>query len=92
MTPIKPIYRSPAAFSEQANKINELVAAMNALRSLRGEGNITVTLTDTDGIVTDKGSGKSSGLPAGVTFEEFTICDSGSPATRWLATWTSDPS
>ncbi len=29
---------------------------------------------------------------AGGTFEEFTICVSGSPATRWLPTWTADPS
>lgn len=26
------------------------------------------------------------------TYEEFTICDSGTPATRWWQTWTSDPS
>lgn len=38
------------------------------------------------------GGGGGGGLPAGYTFEEFTICDSGSPATRYWPTWTSDPS
>lgn len=32
------------------------------------------------------------GFAPGFTYEEFTICDSGSPASRWIATWTSDPS
>ena len=31
-------------------------------------------------------------VDTGATFEEFTICDSGTPATRWWPTWTSDPS
>lgn len=31
-------------------------------------------------------------LPTGYTYEEFTICDSGTPASRWWPTWTSDPS
>ena len=31
-------------------------------------------------------------VATGATFEEFTICDSGTPATRWWPTWTSDPS
>ena len=30
-------------------------------------------------------------IAAGATFEEFTICDSGTPASRWIPTWTSDP-
>lgn len=30
-------------------------------------------------------------IASGATFEEFTICDSGSPASRWLPTWTADP-
>jgi len=32
-----------------------------------------------------------AGLPAGYTFEEFTICDSGEPATRWWPTWLTNP-
>jgi hypothetical protein len=36
--------------------------------------------------------GGGSGLPADYTFEEFTICVSGSPETRWWPTWESDPS
>jgi hypothetical protein len=31
-------------------------------------------------------------VATGATFEEFTICDSGTPATRYWPTWTSDPS
>lgn len=31
------------------------------------------------------------GFEPGFTYEEFTICDSGSPALRWIPTWTSDP-
>ena len=31
-------------------------------------------------------------VATGATFEEFTLCDSGTPATRWWPTWTSDPS
>ena len=30
-------------------------------------------------------------IASGATFEEFTICDSGTPATRWMPTWTADP-
>lgn len=55
-------------------------------RILRSEGRSVIVIT-----VPQSGDG-GSGLPDGVTFEEFTICDSGSPASRWLATWTSDPS
>jgi hypothetical protein len=31
------------------------------------------------------------GFEPGFTYEEFVICDSGVPASRWIATWTSAP-
>jgi hypothetical protein len=38
------------------------------------------------------GGGGGGGLPEGVVWEEFTVCDSGTPAARWIATSTTDPS
>lgn len=43
----------------------------------------------TNGTDGSDGFGFNSGH--GFSYEEFTICDSGAPASRWLATWTSDP-
>lgn len=34
----------------------------------------------------------AGGLPTGYTYEEFTICVSGTPETRWWPTWLTDPS
>jgi hypothetical protein len=42
-----------------------------------------------DGADGAPGFGFNSG--DGFAYEEYTICSSGSPATRWFATWTSDP-
>lgn len=82
--------------------LNALIRAANTLNRLR-----VVDYTDPDGATRStfrvNGNGAilrivhppspaATGLPDGVAFEEFTICDSGTPATRWLATWTSDPS
>ncbi|HEY1108997.1 MAG TPA: hypothetical protein VGE76_10205, partial [Opitutaceae bacterium] len=32
------------------------------------------------------------GFAEGLTYEEITLCVDGTPETRWIATWTSDPS
>lgn len=57
--------------------VEDVQGLPDALRKIRsGEDTDVITSLDT----------------AGATFEEFTICDSGVPATRWWPTWTSDPS
>lgn len=88
MKKVSPIRNAPAApaFAGMAEKINELAAQVKPLKAGKGvkvvESNedIMVSLSDNAGT-----------LPTGYTFEEFTICDSGSPATRWWPTWTSNP-
>lgn len=74
---------SPPAFGQFERKHNALVTLLRSMVGIKG-----AKVTHSDGKITVEGGG----LPAGYTFEEFTICDSGSPATRWMATWTSNPS
>ena len=73
-----------------ASKINELIAAQKPLKAgdnieiKESEQNILISAEIGEG-------GGGAGLPAGYAFEEFTICDSGTPATRWWPTWTTNP-
>lgn len=92
MKPVAKLTRIPQAFSDIGRKVNELTDAVNAARNVKGGTGITATVTDTDVTIETAAGASGKALPAGVTFEEFTICDSGTPATRWIPTWTSDPS
>ena len=95
--PLQPV-SAPAAFRKIAAKVN---AHSRLLKKMRGEKGVSVTVTPGGIVVRGEpatattgttASSSGTGLPAGYTFEQFTICDSGSPATRWWPTWTSDPS
>lgn len=83
----------PAAFENIAAAHN---AAMDKLDGVlfftSSDGTLNITTADgnTD-FTAGPGLSTGGGLPAGYTFEEFTICDSGTPATRWWPTWTANP-
>lgn len=65
---------------------------LTSLPSGGADGQVLTKQSATDGDVAwETPSGGGGSLPAGYTFEEFTICDSGSPDTRWWPTWTSEP-
>lgn len=96
---IEEITNVPAAFEEPFKRLNDTIRAVNALLSAEGRGGIKVLVSDGNVVIEynpeangSDGISGASGLPNGYTFEEFTICDSGTPATRWWPTWTSDPS
>lgn len=94
---IKEVQQVPAAFKEAFARLNESIRAVNALLSMEGRGGIKIHVAESNVVVEynpdENGTdGIDGGLPDGYTFEEFTICDSGTPATRWWPTWTSDPS
>lgn len=78
--------------------LESLINIANAVANIEGRDGILVDITDNNIVIKlggqdqDGGLETVEGLPAGYTFEEFTICDSGSSATRWWPTWTSDPS
>lgn len=83
------ITQIPAAFQPVMDAFNE------AMESIEGSVNLTsndksVSITTADGN-TDLSASGGAGLPPDYTFEEFTICDSGEPATRWWPTWTTNP-
>lgn len=83
---MKPVAPAFADIEEQFNA---------AMKQLEGVLNFTsnddsVEITTADGN-TDFSASGGGGLPDGYTFEEFTICDSGTPATRWWPTWTTNP-
>lgn len=86
----------PDSFRSIAQAINALIDYVRPLSNMEGKGGITVQVSDNNIVVTgpslDDGEDALSSLPAGYTIEEFTICDSGTPASRWMITWTSDPS
>lgn len=86
---IKPLVSAPEFMEVPCAKINEIAAALKPLLNMSGEGDIKVTVSGTNIVFSFTGSG--AGLPDGYTFEEFTICDSGTPATRWWPTWTTNP-
>lgn len=93
---IKEVEQVPEAFKEAFAKLNESIRAVNALLAMEGRGGIKVHVSDANVVVeynpTENGADDMGGaLPSGYTFEEFTICDSGTPATRWWPTWTSNP-
>lgn len=73
--------------------VDQLVKDQNAitdiLRMLRDAKTDGIQFTMTENNITIKVT--KEGLPAGYTFEEFTICEDGTPATRWIPTWTSNP-
>jgi hypothetical protein len=35
--------------------------------------------------------GSGSGLPAGATAREFSVCENGNPETYWMLTWDEEP-
>jgi len=83
---VKPISIAPEFVEVPCEKINELCRAIKPLMNLKAGSNMLITVSGTD--ITFQ---SSAGLPAGYTFEEFTICDSGTPATRWWPTWLTNP-
>ena len=83
----------PEAFADIAAKINELVAIVAPFQSLSGQAPIKVDIADANVVISLTGGvAGASGTDADGTYEEFTICDSGVPASRWWLTFTSDPS
>lgn len=90
----------PALKVSSANKIVAPTArAHNALvdyvQDIQGGPGIKVDAADGALMISLDGGtegASGTGLPDGYTFEEFTICVSGAPATRWWPTWTSNPS
>lgn len=75
----RPLWQQ-SSHNPHPNSIERVEGLQAALRKGgTGSGGVSVDLVT---LITD----------AGGTFEEFTICESGSPATRWWPTWTADPS
>ena len=92
--PIGQYQESQSGFERFMNQFQPL--AVNALLAMEGRGGIKVHVSDANVVVeynpTENGADDMGGaLPTGYTFEEFTICDSGTPATRWWPTWTTNP-
>lgn len=89
-------------YTLKGSTLNALIDAANSWQNLRvelvqGASEITRLIHSPGGailriVVPPSTGGGGEGLPEGVVWEEFTICDSGSPATRWLPTSTTDPS
>jgi hypothetical protein len=81
----------------------EIVRVCGAVANMAGESGIRVNVSDvriligTDNgvnlfnIGTVSGNSNGTGLPPNYTWTNFTICANGTPATRWWATWTSNP-
>ena len=63
-----------------AEKINAALSVCRAVKAMRGSGGIKVTVADANILVS-----------LNANFEEFTICENGTPATRWIATFTARP-
>lgn len=93
MAEIKKITKAPPFLGGLAAKINEIIDALRPLLNITSNDQ-TVTITAADNNIdlsSPPGGGGGGGLPPGYTFEEFTICDSGTPATRWWPTWPTNP-
>ncbi len=90
---VQPITQVPEAFSDVGAKLNEAIRVLQAFQQMTGTSPINVNIADGNVRVSIDPLALSggAGLPAGYTFEEFTICDSGSPATRWWPTWLTNP-
>jgi len=80
MANLEPITVAPAAFVNEAEKINAALSVCRAVKAMRGSGGIKVTVADANILIS-----------LNATFEEFTICENGTPATRWIATFTARP-
>ena len=80
MANLEPLNSTPAAFVDEAEKINAALSVCRAVKAMRGSGGIKVTVADANILVS-----------LNATFEEFTICANGTPATRWIATFTARP-
>lgn len=90
---------SKKAYLIRGSLLIAIMRVINAVLQMRGRDGIKVHVSDGNIVVAGGGLDEGGeinpvggGLPDGYTFEEFTICDSGTPATRFIATWTSDPS
>lgn len=87
-------------YTLKGSTLNALIDAANSWQNLRVElvqssSEITRLLRTPAGAtlrIVVPPSGGGAGLPEGVVWEQFTICASGSPATRWMPTSTTDPS
>lgn len=69
--PIKPIAKAPAAFAGIVDKLNEVIAANPPLQAGAG-----ISISDAK---------ENRIISVALNYEEFTICDNGSPATVLLA-------
>lgn len=77
------------AFSDVTEQFNSAMKTLEGVTNLTSNDN-SVKITTADGN-TDLSASGGAGLPPDYTFEEFTICDSGTPATRWWPTWLTNP-
>ena len=86
------ISKIPKAFEPFATEFNAAMVQLEGILNFTSNDQ-TLTINQADGNTDmSAGSGLSGGsLPPGYTFEEFTICDSGTPATRWWPTWPTNP-
>lgn len=102
MKSIEPVKVSPQAFEDAFSKLNSCIKQVNALSNVQGRGGIKVWVGDSNFIIEYNpdfvgtggipGSGSSSsGLPAGYTFTQFTICNSGNSNTVWWPIWPNNP-
>lgn len=88
---IELIQSVPMAFRSAFARINNAFRVLQAIANARGAGGIRITKGDNGWIIDGSGVEGGGSLPAGYTFEEFTICVDGEPETRWWPTWTSNP-
>lgn len=87
---IKPLTQAAPFVAELVAKVNEIAGKMRPLLNLKAGKGMEITQSSSDITLSANAEG-GGGLPDGYTFEEFTICDSGTPATRWWPTWTTNP-
>lgn len=84
------IRRAPRAFKDPIDAINQLADALRVWERAKGERGIKVSVTDNNIVVTLEGGGL---LPAGAVYQQVTLTlAGGGTVTRWVPTWTNNPS
>jgi len=86
---------APATFAPITEAVNALLRAAKPWTNAQGKNGISVTVSEGNATVAIKDEVLKLKIeettPPDFTYEEFTICDSGVPASRWIRTWASDP-
>jgi hypothetical protein len=80
---IQPLSSWPVAFDAQAQKINELIAALEPIINAQGLGTVKIVKSDTNWVIQGLSApADESGLPSGYGPEEWTVYDGGVVTTR----------